>query len=74
MLGVSGTRFARWQTILPMRNFGVTMMSLGLTTNDQAVVWRGPMLMGALQQMPSLCSVRWMFLIADLPPGHWRRK
>jgi ATP-binding protein involved in chromosome partitioning len=54
-----------------MRNFGVTMMSLGLMANeDQAVVWRGPMLMGALQQM--LTQVQWGaldVLIVDLPPG-----
>ena len=47
------------------------MMSLGLMTNeDQAVVWRGPMLMGALQQM--LMQVQWGaldILIVDLPPG-----
>lgn len=53
MLGVSGRPSSPdGKTILPMRNFGVTMMSMGLMTNDdQAVVWRGPMLMGALQQM-----------------------
>ena len=50
---------------------GVTMMSIGLMTNeDQAVVWRGPMLMGALQQM--MMQVQWGaldVLIVDLPPG-----
>jgi ATP-binding protein involved in chromosome partitioning len=72
MLGVSGRPASPdGKTILPMRNFGVTMMSLGLMTNDdQAVVWRGPMLMGALQQM--LSQVQWGaldVLIVDLPPG-----
>ncbi|AML52011.1 Mrp/NBP35 family ATP-binding protein [Falsihalocynthiibacter arcticus] len=72
MLGVSGRPSSPdGKTILPMRNFGVTMMSLGLMTNeDQAVVWRGPMLMGALQQM--LTQVQWGaldVLIVDLPPG-----
>lgn len=72
MLGVSGRPASPdGKTILPMRNFGVTMMSLGLMTNDdQAVVWRGPMLMGALQQM--LNQVQWGaldVLIVDLPPG-----
>jgi len=49
MLGVSGRPASPdGKTILPMRNHGVTMMSIGLMTNDdQAVVWRGPMLMGA---------------------------
>jgi ATP-binding protein involved in chromosome partitioning len=72
MLGVSGRPASPdGKTILPMRNHGVTMMSLGLMTNeDQAVVWRGPMLMGALQQM--LTQVQWGaldVLIVDLPPG-----
>ena len=72
MLGVTGRPASPdGKTILPMRNFGVTMMSIGLMTNeDQAVVWRGPMLMGALQQM--LTQVQWGaldVLIVDLPPG-----
>ena len=72
MLGVSGRPASPdGKTILPLRNHGVTMMSIGLMTNeDQAVVWRGPMLMGALQQM--LMQVQWGaldVLIVDLPPG-----
>ncbi|MDA8586009.1 Mrp/NBP35 family ATP-binding protein [Rhodobacteraceae bacterium] len=72
MLGVSGRpQSPDGKVILPLRNFGVTMMSIGLMTNeDQAVVWRGPMLMGALQQM--LTQVQWGaldVLIVDLPPG-----
>lgn len=72
MLGVSGRPASPdGKTILPLRNHGVTMMSLGLMTNDdQAVIWRGPMLMGALQQM--LMQVQWGaldVLIVDLPPG-----
>ncbi|WP_071675065.1 Mrp/NBP35 family ATP-binding protein [Nioella nitratireducens] len=59
------------KTILPLHNHGVTLMSLGLMLpEDQAVVWRGPMLMGALQQM--LTQVAWGeldVLIVDLPPG-----
>ncbi|WP_299693717.1 Mrp/NBP35 family ATP-binding protein [uncultured Tateyamaria sp.] len=72
MLGVSGRPASPdGKTILPMRNHGVTMMSIGLMMNDdQAVVWRGPMLMGALQQM--MTQVQWGaldVLIVDLPPG-----
>lgn len=72
MLGVSGRPASPdGKTILPLRNHGVTMMSIGLMTNeDQAVVWRGPMLMGALQQMMN--QVQWGaldVLIVDLPPG-----
>lgn len=72
MLGVSGRPSSPdGKTMLPLRNHGVTLMSMGLLTNDdQAVVWRGPMLMGALQQM--MTSVQWGeqdVLIVDLPPG-----
>jgi ATP-binding protein involved in chromosome partitioning len=46
-------------------------MSIGLLTREEeAVVWRGPMLMGALQQM--LNQVQWGaldILLVDLPPG-----
>lgn len=59
------------KTIIPLKAHGVTMMSIGLMLDpDQAVVWRGPMLMGALQQM--LGQVQWGdldVLIVDLPPG-----
>ncbi|WP_422031088.1 Mrp/NBP35 family ATP-binding protein [Roseovarius sp.] len=72
MMGVSGRPASPdGKTILPLRNHGVTLMSIGLMTNeDQAVVWRGPMLMGALQQM--MMQVQWGaldVLIVDLPPG-----
>ncbi|MDP2738655.1 MAG: P-loop NTPase [Pseudorhodobacter sp.] len=72
MLGVSGRPASPdGKTILPLRNRGVTLMSLGLLTEeDEAVIWRGPMLMGALQQM--LFQVQWGaldVLIVDLPPG-----
>jgi ATP-binding protein involved in chromosome partitioning len=59
------------KTIIPLKAHGVTMMSLGLMLEeDKPVVWRGPMLMGALQQM--LGQVEWGrldVLIVDLPPG-----
>ena len=59
------------KTIIPLQAHGVTIMSLGLMMEEgKAVVWRGPMLMGALQQM--LGQVQWGgldVLIVDLPPG-----
>ncbi len=59
------------KTIMPLHAHGVTMMSIGLMVDpDKAVVWRGPMLMGALQQM--LGQVAWGeldVLLVDLPPG-----
>ena len=59
------------KTIIPLKAHGVTVMSIGsMLAEDKAVVWRGPMLMGALQQM--LMQVEWGeldVLIVDLPPG-----
>ena len=72
MMGVSGRPSSPdGNTILPLRNHGVTLMSLGLmASDDEAIVWRGPMLMGAMQQM--LGQVNWGeldVLLIDLPPG-----
>ena len=59
------------KTIIPLSAHGVTLMSIGFMVEpEKAVVWRGPMLMGALQQM--LGQVQWGeldVLIIDLPPG-----
>ncbi|KFI28041.1 Mrp/NBP35 family ATP-binding protein [Paenirhodobacter enshiensis] len=62
------------QTIIPLESHGVTLMSVGfMLREDEAVIWRGPMLMGAMQQM--LNQVDWDIhgpldvLIIDLPPG-----
>ncbi len=59
------------KTIIPLQAHGVTVMSIGLMLNEgDAVVWRGPMFMGALQQL--LTQVEWGkldILIIDLPPG-----
>lgn len=55
----------------PVERHGVKLMSMGLMMReDEAVVWRGPMLMGALQQM--LNQTAWGaldVLVIDLPPG-----
>ncbi|MEP1963730.1 P-loop NTPase [Tateyamaria sp.] len=59
------------KTIIPLQAHGVTLMSIGFMMEEgKAVVWRGPMLMGALQQM--LGQVQWGeldVLLVDLPPG-----
>ena len=59
------------QSIEPLTAHGVTLMSIGLMIDpDQAVIWRGPMLMGAMQQL--LTQVAWGeldVLLIDLPPG-----
>ncbi len=59
------------KTILPLQAHGVTLMSIGfMLPAEEAVIWRGPMLMGALQQL--LTQVAWGeldVLIVDMPPG-----
>ena len=72
MMGISGRPSSPdGTTILPLRNHGVTCMSIGFMVPDgEAVIWRGPMLMGALQQL--LNQVQWGrldVLLVDLPPG-----
>ncbi|WCR11684.1 Mrp/NBP35 family ATP-binding protein [Paracoccus stylophorae] len=72
MLGVSGRPASPdGKRIEPMHNHGITIMSIGLMLKEgEAVVWRGPMLMGAMQQL--LQQVNWGeldVLLIDLPPG-----
>ncbi|TBN38001.1 MRP family ATP-binding protein [Paracoccus subflavus] len=72
MMGVSGRPASPdGQRIEPLHAHGVTIMSLGLMLKEgESVVWRGPMLMGAMQQM--LQQVNWGeldVLLIDLPPG-----
>ncbi len=59
------------EKIIPLDAHGVKMMSIGsMVDPDQALIWRGPMLMGALQQL--LGQVEWApldVLIVDMPPG-----
>ena len=59
------------KTIIPLEAHGVKVMSIGSMLDERkAVVWRGPMLMGALQQM--MMQVEWGELdvmVVDLPPG-----
>ena len=72
MMGVSGKPKSNGNDMIePLHAHGVTIMSLGLMVDpDKAVIWRGPMLMGALQQL--LGQVDWGeldVLLIDLPPG-----
>ncbi len=57
--------------LLPMENYNVKCMSMGfLVEEDTPMIWRGPMVMSALEQM--LRQVRWGeldILVCDLPPG-----
>ncbi len=73
MFGVAGRPVSLdGKTIEPLARFGVKLMSIGFLLEDPkaAVIWRGPMLHGALQQF--MKDVSWGqldFLVMDLPPG-----
>jgi ATP-binding protein involved in chromosome partitioning len=73
MLGIVGKPQIdeRDEKIIPMERHGIKTMSLGLITDaDTPVIWRGPMVMKAIDQF--LTDVKWGtldFLIIDLPPG-----
>ncbi|MBB4196536.1 sodium:proton antiporter [Rhodoblastus sphagnicola] len=59
------------KSMIPLEKYGVKLMSIGfLVAQDQAVVWRGPMVMSAISQL--LRDVTWGeldILVVDMPPG-----
>ncbi len=59
------------QKLVPLEAFGLKVMSIGLLAGaDKAMIWRGPMVSRAIEQM--LTDVRWGeldYLVVDLPPG-----
>jgi ATP-binding protein involved in chromosome partitioning len=72
MLGISGRPdSADGKSIEPMIAHGIQAMSIGfLVDNDTPMVWRGPMVTGALEQL--LRDTKWKdldYLVIDLPPG-----
>lgn len=72
LLGITGQPLSDGKRIRPLERFGLRLMSIGFLLDDpkSAIVWRGPMLHGALVQF--LKDVDWGgldFLILDLPPG-----
>lgn len=72
MLGMSGTPESKDGTTLePMQNHGLKAMSIGfLVEEDTPMIWRGPMVTQALEQL--LKDTNWGeldYLIVDLPPG-----
>jgi ATP-binding protein involved in chromosome partitioning len=72
MLGLSGRpEVHEGGRLAPHTAFGMKVMSIGfLVEEDQAVIWRGPMVTGALQQL--LNQTEWGdldYLVIDLPPG-----
>lgn len=73
MFGIEGARprVDEKRQIIPIEKYGVKLLSMGfLVDPEKAVVWRGPMVSGAIKQF--LGETHWGdldFLILDLPPG-----
>ncbi len=71
MLGVHMQLTHDGEKMLPAEKYGISAVSMGFLTNDDApVIWRGPMLHGVVQQF--FRDVRWPeldYLIVDMPPG-----
>ena len=72
MMGISGRPEASQnKKLIPLESYGVKCMSIGfLVSVDTPTIWRGPMVMKALEQMFN--GVEWGeldYLIIDLPPG-----
>jgi ATP-binding protein involved in chromosome partitioning len=71
MLGLKTQLTTDGQKIVPASKYGIQVISMGFLTGDDApIIWRGPMLHGALQQF--FREVRWDdldYLVIDLPPG-----
>ena len=72
MMGISGRPEASPnKKLIPLESYGIKCMSIGfLVSVDTPTIWRGPMVMKALEQMFN--GVEWGkldYLIIDLPPG-----
>lgn len=71
MLGVSGKPGNDGKRIFPHEAYGIKVMSMGfLVEEDTPMIWRGPMVTSALQQL--LGETDWGeldYLVVDLPPG-----
>ena len=71
MLGLRAELASDGRQIRPAEKFGLQVVSIGfMTGDDQEVIWRGPMVHGAIQQF--VRDVGWRdleYLIIDMPPG-----
>ena len=71
MLGINTQLTTDGQKIIPAEKHGLQVISMGFMTSEESpVIWRGPMLHGAIQQF--FRDVRWDnldYLIIDMPPG-----
>ena len=71
MLGLNTQLTTDGKQIVPAEKYGLQVVSIGFLTQDDApIIWRGPMLHGAIQQF--FREVAWKdldYLIVDMPPG-----
>lgn len=71
MFNITEKPMMRGDTVLPVEKLGVKIISMGFfVPEDQPVVWRGPMVHGALTQF--MTQVEWGdldYLLIDMPPG-----
>jgi ATP-binding protein involved in chromosome partitioning len=71
MLGVQRKPEVRDDKMIPIQAWGLSCMSIGFLVDEETpMIWRGPMVMGALEQM--MGQVSWGpldVLIVDMPPG-----
>lgn len=72
LLGISGRpESANGRIMKPMSNYGLKVMSMGFLVEEETpMIWRGPMVMSALNQM--MREVEWGNLdvmVVDMPPG-----
>ena len=71
LTGISNKPKSNGKKIVPHNAFGLQAMSIGyLVPEDAATIWRGPMVMSAVEQL--LRDVDWQnldILIIDMPPG-----
>jgi ATP-binding protein involved in chromosome partitioning len=71
MVGLNRRPEVRDDKMIPLQAWGVSCMSIGFLVDEEtAMIWRGPMVMGALEQM--MGQVSWGaldVLVVDMPPG-----
>jgi ATP-binding protein involved in chromosome partitioning len=71
MVGLSRKPEVRGDKMIPLQAWGLSCMSIGFLVDEEtAMIWRGPMVMGALEQM--MGQVEWGvldILVVDMPPG-----
>jgi ATP-binding protein involved in chromosome partitioning len=71
MVGLNRKPEVRGDKMIPLQAWGLSCMSIGFLVDEETpMIWRGPMVMGALEQM--MGQVEWGaldILVVDMPPG-----